>query len=50
MRYLAIMLIVAPASICAIAAAVLAFHGMAGWGWFLLIACMLGGGVSAKGL
>ena len=37
----------APSIACAAFAGVLAMHGLEGWGWFLFVACLLGG-VSVK--
>lgn len=32
-----------PATACIVAAAVLAYHGVDGWGWFLAVSLLFGG-------
>lgn len=35
-----------PCVLCILIAGYLAFHGMEGWGWFLFVAVLCGGGIS----
>lgn len=39
-----------PALVCLVGAVVLAASGSGGWGWFLFVGLILGGGVSVKGI
>lgn len=44
----AIFMVCLPAAICTSAAFYLAVQGMNGWGWFLFVGLILGGGISVK--